>query len=92
MSVKKKIVATIIVLAIVAIATYGLFALQGSNANRGDEGGGVLGAPNVRTIITLTVVGGSAFITGFGLRDVIGRTVAARQRSRLKQAGGQSTH
>lgn len=82
MSIRKSVVATIIVLAIVAIAAYGLFALGGGNGRGGNESG--FRSLNVRTLVTLTVVGGSAFITGFGLRDVIGRIVATRQRRRLK--------
>jgi ABC-type molybdate transport system permease subunit len=77
MSVKKNVASTIIVLAIIAIAAYGLFSLGG-----GAESG--FRSLNARTLVTLAVVGGSAFITGFGLRDVIGRAVATRNRNRLK--------
>lgn len=80
----KKILATIIVLAIVAGAVYLLFAAGGGNTRGSEADGGALAAPNARLIVTLTVWGGSAFITGFGLRDVIGRAVATRQRNRLK--------
>ena len=83
----KKILATTIVLAIVAVAVYLLFVAGGGNARGGV--GGLLAEPNARMIVTLTVWGGSAFITGFGLRDVIGRAVAARRRSRLKTSGQQ---
>ncbi|OLD12891.1 MAG: hypothetical protein AUI97_05680 [Crenarchaeota archaeon 13_1_40CM_3_52_17] len=75
-------VTTIIVLAIIVIATYGLFSLGGGNTRGGNEGG--FRSLNARTLVTLGVVGGSAFITGFGLRDVIGRAVATRNRNRLK--------
>lgn len=56
----------------------------GSGANQFGNNEGGLGPPVLRTIVTLTVVGGSAFITGFGLRDVIGRAVGRRQRNRTK--------
>lgn len=77
----KKIIASIIVIAIVLAGVYLLFSIGGANT-RGGEGG--LASPEPRTIVTLAVWGGSAFITGFGLRDVIGRVVATRQRNRLK--------
>ncbi|HEX4922034.1 MAG TPA: hypothetical protein VFV92_14995 [Candidatus Bathyarchaeia archaeon] len=80
----KKILATIIVLAIVAGGVYLLFAAGGGNMRGGEGDGGALAAPNARMIVTLTVWGGSAFITGFGLRDMIGRAAATRQRNRLK--------
>ena len=81
MSMGKKILATIIVLAVVAILAYGLFSLGGGNTQGGESGFQSL---SVRTIVTLAVVGGSAFITGFGLRDVVGRAVATHNRNRLK--------
>ncbi|HWY27744.1 MAG TPA: hypothetical protein VNW25_00650 [Candidatus Sulfotelmatobacter sp.] len=87
MSTKRSIVVTLVVLAIIAIAAYGLFSLGGGNTRGGDESG--FRSLNVRTLVTLAVVGGSAFITGFGLRDVISRAVATRQRNRLKSAQGQ---
>jgi len=86
-SIRRSVVATIIVLAIIAIAAYALFSLGGGNARGGAESG--FRSLSVRTIVTLAVVGGSAFITGFGLRDVIGRTMAMRHRNRLKSAQGQ---
>ncbi|HEV2120937.1 MAG TPA: hypothetical protein VGS11_12645 [Candidatus Bathyarchaeia archaeon] len=82
MSTKRSIVVTVVVLAIIAIAAYGLFSLGGGTARGGNESG--FRSLNVRTLITLAVVGGSAFITGFGMRDVIGRVVATRNRNRLK--------
>ena len=86
MSAKKKAVATIIVLLVIAVVGYFLISSAstggGRGGNNGDNGG--LGSIDARTIVTLTVMGGSAFITGFGFRDVIGRAVAARQRARLK--------
>lgn len=82
MSVGKKIVATIIVLAVIAVVGYFLVTSAASSGARGGDGG--LGSGSARTIVTLTVMGGSAFITGFGFRDVIGRAVAARQRARMK--------
>jgi hypothetical protein len=81
-SIRKSVVATIIVLVIIAIAAYGLFSLGGGSTVGGNESG--FRSLNARTFVTLAVVGGSAFITGFGLRDVIGRAVAARNRNRLK--------
>jgi len=78
----KKIVATIIVLAIVAAGVYLLFTVGGGNTRGGQ--GGALAEPSVRMFVTLAIWGGSAFITGFGLRDVIGRAAGARQRRRLK--------
>jgi len=83
-SIRRSAVATIIVLAIIAIATYALFSFGGGNTPGGNESG--FRSLSVRTLVTLAVVGGSAFITGFGLRDVIGRTMAMRQRNRLKSA------
>ena len=85
MSVGKKIVATIIVLAVIAVVGYFLITSAATGGGRGGEGGS-LGSGSARTIVTLTVMGGSAFITGFGFRDVIGRAVAARQRARMKAA------
>lgn len=84
MSIRKGVATTIIVLVIIAVAAYGLFSLGGGNTRGGNESG--FRSLDVRTIVTLSVVGGSAFITGFGLRDVIGRTMAMRQRNRLKSA------
>lgn len=74
----------VIVLVIIAFLGYFLISNSTPAGNRGGENG--LGSPSVRAVVTLSVVGGSAFITGFGFRDVIGRAVAARQRSRLKAA------
>lgn len=81
---KRKLVATVIVLVIIVFLGYFLISNSTSAGNRGVENG--LGSPSVRAVVTLTVVGGSAFITGFGFRDVIGRAVAMRQRSRLRAA------
>ena len=61
----------------IAIVSYGLLSWGGGSGLRSEE---------ARSFVTLAVVGGSAFITGFGLRDVIGRAVAARNRNRLKSA------
>jgi hypothetical protein len=80
MSVKSKILATLIVLAIVPIGAYILLSSQPK------QRGGVLASPPVRTFVTLTTVGVSAFITGFGARDVISRTIATR--NRMKAAHG----
>ena len=77
----KKILASIVVIAIVLGGVYFLFTAGGGNS-RGGQGG--LASPEPRMIVTLVVWGGSAFITGFGLRDVIGRVVATRQRNRVK--------
>ena len=84
MSIGKKIVATGIVLAVIGVVGYFLITSAASGGGRG--GDGRLGSDSARTIVTLTVMGGSAFITGFGFRDVIGRAVAARQRARMKAA------
>ena len=81
MSIGKKILAVFIALSIIGIVSYGLLS---QTNQQGGEGG--LRSPSVRTFVTLAVVGGSAFITGFGLRDVIGRTMAIRKRNRLKSA------
>jgi ABC-type molybdate transport system permease subunit len=81
-SIRKSVAATIIVLAVIVIVAYGLFSLGGGSIRGGDESG--FRSLNARTLVTLAVVGGSAFITGFGLRDVIGRAVATRNRNRLK--------
>ena len=82
MSIKKKILATVIVLAIIVIGAYVLLSSQPNP--RGGEGG--LASPSVRTFVTLTTVGVSAFITGFGARDVISRAIATR--NRMKAAHG----
>jgi len=86
-SIKKSAAATIIVLAIIAIAAYGLFSLGGGNTRGGNESG--FRSLDARTFVTLAVFGGSAFITGFGLRDVIGRAVATRNRNRLQSVQAQ---
>jgi hypothetical protein len=87
MSVGKKIVATVVVLGIIAIFGYVLLSSSQTNQHGGDEGG--LASPSARTFVTLTTVGASAFITGFGFRDVISRALATRNRNRLKTAQGQ---
>jgi hypothetical protein len=81
-STKRSIVVTAVVLVIIVVAAYGLFSLGGGNTRGGNEGG--FRSLDARTLVTLSVVGGSAFITGFGLRDVISRAVATRNRNRLK--------
>ena len=81
MSIWKKSLATIIVLATIAVGAYVLLSSQPNQ--RGGEGG-VLASPPIRTFVTLTTVGVSAFITGFGTRDVISRAIATR--NRLKAA------
>ena len=83
---RKKILVSVLALVIIIIAGYGLLGSQSSQRG-GDESG--LRSPGVRTIVTLAVVGGSAFITGFGFRDVIGRAVGRRIRNRLKSPVGQ---
>ena len=82
MSIKKKILATVIVLAIIVIGAYLLLSNQPNQ--RGGEGG--LASPSVRTFVTLTTVGVSAFITGFGARDVISRAIATRKWMKAAQA------
>lgn len=83
MSIWKKTLATIIVLGIIAIGAYVLLSSQPNH--RGGDGGG-LASPNVRTFVTLSTVGISAFIAGFGFRDVISRAIATR--NRMKAAHG----
>jgi hypothetical protein len=78
MSVWKKILTIVIVLSIIAITAYVLVSSQPNQ--RGGEGG--LASPSVRTFVTLVTVGGSAFITGFGFRDVISRALATRAQMR----------
>jgi hypothetical protein len=85
MSLGNKILVGVLALIIIIIAGYGLLGPQ-SNTRGGNEG---LKSPDVRTIVTLAIVGGSAFITGFGARDVIGRAVGRRMRNRLKSPTGQ---
>ena len=85
MSIGKKILVSVLALVIIIIAGYGLLDSQ-STQRGGDESG--FRSPGVRTIATLAVVGGSAFITGFGFRDVIGRAVGRRMRNRLKFPAG----
>ncbi|OLB70867.1 hypothetical protein AUI06_05860 [archaeon 13_2_20CM_2_52_21] len=81
MSVKRKILATAIVLSIIVIGAYVLLSSQSNQ--RGGAGG--LASPSVRTFVTLTTVGVSAFITGFGFRDVISRAIATRNRMKAAQ-------
>jgi len=76
MSVKRKILTIVIVLAIIVIGAYVLISSQPNQ--RGGEGG--LASPSVRTFVILSTVGVSAFITGFGARDVISRAIATRNR------------
>jgi hypothetical protein len=79
MSVKRKILAIVIVLAIIVIGAYVLISSQPN------QRGGGLASPSVRTFVILSTVGLSAFITGFGARDVISRAIATR--NRMKAAG-----
>jgi len=74
MSVKRKVLAAIIVFAIIVI---GASVLISSQPN---QRGGGLASPSVRTFVILSTVGVSAFITGFGARDVISRAIATRNR------------
>jgi hypothetical protein len=90
LSIGKKILALVILLGLIVLTVYGLYLIGGGAANNRGEGG--LASGDARTIITLTIWGGSAFITGFGFRDVIGRVMATRQRNRLKTAQGGGTH
>jgi hypothetical protein len=76
MSVKRKILTIVIVLAIIVIGAYALISSQPNQ--RGGEVG--LASPSVRTFVILSTVGVSAFITGFGARDVISRAIATRNR------------
>ncbi len=76
MSVKRKILTIVIVLAIIVIGAYVLISSQPNQ--RGGEGG--LASPSLRTFVILSTVGVSAFITGFGARDVISRAIATRNR------------
>ena len=85
MSIGNKILVSVLALVIIIIAGYGFLGSQ-SNQRGGNES---FRSPGVRTIVTLAVVGGSAFITGFGFRDVIGRAVGRRMRNRLKSPVGQ---
>ena len=78
MSVKRKILTIVIVLAIIVIGAYVLISSQPTQ--RGGEVG--LASPSVRTFVILSTVGLSAFITGFGARDVISRAIATRNRMR----------
>ena len=82
MSVKRKILTIVIVLAIIVISAYVLISSQPNQ--RGGEVG--LASPSVRTFVILSTVGLSAFITGFGARDVISRAIATR--NRMKAAPG----
>jgi hypothetical protein len=75
MSVKRKILTIVIILAIIVIGAYVLISSQPNQ-----RGGGGLASPSVRTFIILSTVGVSAFITGFGARDVISRAIATRNR------------
>jgi len=84
MSIKKKILATVIILTITVIGACQLLSTQTSQ--RGGNTG--LASPSVMTFVTLTTVGASAFITGFGFRDIISRALATRNRNRMKGAQG----
>jgi hypothetical protein len=79
MSVKRKVLTVVIVLSIIVISAYVLLATQPN------QRGGGLASPSVRTFVTLTTVGVSAFITGFGARDVISRAIATRNRMKAAQ-------
>lgn len=95
MSIGKKILALVMLLGLIVLIVYGLSLMGGGSLNNGggDQGeGGGLAAPSARTIVTLTIWGGSAFITGFGLRDVIARVMATRQRNRMKATQAGTTH
>jgi hypothetical protein len=81
MSVKRKILTIVIVLAIIVIGVYVLISSQPNQ--RGGEGG--LASPSVRTFVILSTVGLSAFITGFGARDVISRAIATRNRMKASR-------
>lgn len=81
MSIKKKVLAAVIVLGIIVVSAYYLLSTQANQ--RGEESG--LASPSVRTFVTLTTVGVSAFITGFGFRDVISRAIATRNRMKAAQ-------
>jgi len=76
MSVKRKILTIVIVLAIIVIGACVLISSQPDQ--RG--GAGDFASPSVRTFVILSTVGVSAFITGFGARDVISRAIATRNR------------
>jgi len=78
----KKILATLFVFGIITIGAYVLLSTQPNQ-----HGG--LASPSVRTFVTLTTVGASSFITGFGFRDVISRVLATRTRNRMKAAQDQ---
>jgi hypothetical protein len=81
MSVKRKILTIVIVLAIIVIGAYVLISSQPNQ--RGGEVG--LASPSVRTFIILSTVGVSSFITGFGARDVISRAIATRNRMKASR-------
>jgi hypothetical protein len=80
----KDILGGLVGVALLAIGIYGLFLYGGGGMNRGEGGG--LASDSIRNIVILSVFGVSAFITGFGFRDVVGRAAAARQRKRLATA------
>jgi len=89
LTLRKRAVASIVVLALIGLGGYFLMsqsAAQGVRGGDGGDGGGSFGGLDLRTLVPLMVIGGSAFITGFGFRDVIARTLAARHRSRIKSA------
>jgi hypothetical protein len=81
MSVKRKILTIVIVLSIIVISAYVLISSQPNQ--RGGEVG--LASPSVRTFVILSTVGLSAFITGFGARDVISRAIATRNRMKASK-------
>jgi hypothetical protein len=81
MSVKRKILTIVIVLAIIVIGAYVLISIQPNQ--RGGEVG--LASPSVRTFVILSTVGLSAFIAGFGARDVISRAIATRNRMKASR-------
>ena len=75
-SVRAKIVAVLILLGLVALGFYVLASLgDGKGGETGLLGdlGRFLKSSDVKSDVTIFVVGLSSFVIGFGLRDVIGR-------------------
>jgi len=93
LSIVKKTVAAIIVVGIIVVFGYIVLTMAQSPAGQrgGEQDGGFLASDNVRTFVTLGVVGGSAFITGFGVRDVISRALAARKYMHMRAAREQKS-
>ena len=81
MLIRRKLVIALIVLAVIVAFVYALTALSGGRGDNDALWGlsGFLRSNNVKSDVTILVVGFASFIIGFGLRDVIGRRLRSMQ-------------